>query len=271
MSSLRNTYNKITQGINGLINLWFSIRLAVGLVSGARPYVKFGYATELSGPHDVWGAADLQATFVAPPPAGVEMQIRSDNVADVGLDVNFFYVDPQGVEQVGTVTLNGTTPVNLGVGNIRFIQRAYNSNGTKFQGRVLIEDVGTPGAGNYYASIFAEDQQTVQCQYMVPAGEVAFINNYSTAINKSGGTDASSVMRLQIQKDGKVPRTQIRYGIQRGGVSNLSSDLIIVIPVPPLSIVKVTADTSANADISAEYSMVLIKEDMIPQVIRDQY
>lgn len=269
MSSLRNTYNKITQGINGLVNLWFGVRLAMGFITGSRPEVKFGYSPDVAGVHDVWAAADAQALFIEPAAVGVNMEILStDNVTDIGIEIEYVYIKPDGTEDVGQVILNGTTPVQLPSGLIRFIQRAYNSNGARFVGKLTIRLLG---GGNIYASMFADDQQTTQTMYFVPLGEVAFINNYSTALNKSGGSDASSIMRLVVQKDGKVARTQIRYGLQRNGVSNLSSDLIIPIPVPPLSIVRVIADTSASAEISGEYSMVMVNENMIPQSIRNQY
>jgi len=271
MSSLIAVYNKITEGINGLSNLWFGLRVAMGYVSGVEIQTKFGYSLSLGGIHDVWGGADLQAELVPPPATGVEMQIRSTDAADVGIEIEYLYVTPDGDEVTDTVTLNGTTPVDLGVGNIRFIQRAYNSNGTDFVGRVLIEDLGVAGAGNYYASILAEDQQTVQCVYLVPKSKVAYIINYSTAINKSGGTDVSCVFKLRIKKEGKVDRTRIRYGLQRGGTSNLTSDLITPVPIQPLSYVRVSVDPSALVEVSSEFTMLLIKEELIPASVRATY
>ncbi len=239
--------------------------LVLGLVAGNVPDVKFGYAASINAFGDVW---PLGTVYAFPVVAGQVVEVVSSDIADAGLLVNVIVINAaSGLEETHVVTLDETNPVTTPVlvpgGNVKSVNRAFNANGTAFTGTISVRGTGAPNS-TVFAVILPEDQQTTQCPYMVPGDKVAIINNYSTAINKSGGVDVSSIMRLVVTKEGKVARTQIRYGIQRGGVSNLSSDLIVPIPVPPLAKVQVTADPSAVADISGEFSMILIDKTLIP-------
>jgi len=251
--------------LNNIPNIDFSVALAIGAIPGMRADVKFGYALDFNGLHDVWGGADLQPIYQFMDIAGESITIESEEGAD-NQEIMVIGLDVAGALQVETVNLNGENLVAI-PGTWIAVNRAFNNDGTPFTGRVLIKGTG-PKSAIIYASLFVEDQGTVQCPYVVEAGQFAVINNYSTAINKSGGSDASSVMRLVVAEREKVGRTQIRYGLQRSGVSNLSSDLVVPILVPPLSQVKVTSETSAGADVSGEFSIVLVDETLVAEGLK---
>lgn len=240
----------------------FASALVLGLIEGTEPEVKFGYTASIGTFGDVWPPATV---YVFPIMAGQAVEAVSTLAGDthdltiIGLDAT------TKLPRTETVTLTGVTPVSI-QGLWSSITRAYNDDSTSFVGIINIRGTGSPNS-NIFAQVLVEDQQTTQCPFMVPDDSVAVINNYSTAINKSGGADVSAIMRLVITRFGKVPRTQIRYGLQRSGVSNISSDLIIPILVAPLARIQVTADPTANADISAEYSMLLIKKNLVPAAV----
>lgn len=240
--------------------LEFTSALVLGLVVGYTPEVKFGYAASISVQGDI---TPLGVPYVFPVNTGQEVEAISNNAADTHI-LRIVVIDAgTGLERTEEVTLNGNVgPVAIPGGPVLSVNRAYNNNGTPYVGTISIRGTGAPNA-NVFATILPEDQQTTQCPYMVPADKVGIINNYSTAINKSGGADVSAIMRLVVTRLGKVPRTQIRYGLQRGGVSNISSDLVVPIPVPPGARIQVTGDPSAVADISGEYSMQLIDKTLI--------
>lgn len=246
----------------------FGSALVLGLVAGNAHEVKFGYAASINALGDVWPLGTL---YAFPVTAGQAVEVVSDNIADAGVMVTVDVINAaSGLEESHVVALDGTNPTTNPVlvpgGNVKSVNRAFNANGTTFTGIINVRGTGSPNS-TVFAVILPEDQQSTQCPYMVPADKVAIINNYSTALNKTGGVDVSAIMRLIVTRNGKVARTQIRYGIQRGGVSNLSSDLVVPIPVPPLSKIQVTADPSAVADISGEYSMILIDKTLVPASI----
>lgn len=233
---------------------------SLGLLEGVTVDVKFGYAADISILGDIWADG---IPYVYPVDAGQPVEILSDNVGDTSVLTVVVIDKVTGLERTEDVTLTGTAAVLVPGGDVIAVNRAFNNNGIAYLGIITIRGTGAPNA-NVFARVLVEDQQTAQTPYMVPSDKIALINNYSTAINKTGGVDVAAIMRLVITKQGGVPRTKIRYGLQRGGVSNLSSDLIVPIPVPPLAKVQVTADPSAVADISGEFSMVLINKGLIP-------
>jgi hypothetical protein len=120
-------------------------------------------------------------------------------------------------------------------------------------------------AARTYATIAVDDQQTSQTPYVVPAGKIALVNNFSTALNKSTGASTGGIFGFRIRKPGKAFRTRIRYGLQREGTSNISSDLVVPVLAGPLCQLKTTVTTDGTAaDVSAEFSMWIIDEDLIP-------
>ena len=241
--------------------------LALGFVAGVEPDVKFGHIPVVtSGVRtDVWEYGATQPIYLFPPDAGDSIEVYSSSAADTG-EITIKGLNPAGLQQVETITLSGVAGV-AGVvavpGLWRAINRAYNGNGVDLAGQVFIRKVGD--AARVYGLVDIDDQQTSQTPYVVPAGKVALINNFSTAVNKSGGASTGGIFAFRVRLPGKVFRTQIRYGLQREGTSNISSDLVVPMLIAPLSQVKVTVKTDgAGADISAEYSMWLIDADLLP-------
>jgi hypothetical protein len=245
--------------LNDAINL--------GMVSGVIDDVKFGHCPNAQiTPTDVWELGATIPVYVFPPDAGETIEAVSDNIADVGVKVTWEGLSPAGAPQAQEVTLNGATPVPV-PGVWRVVNRGYNSDSTLFVGNISARGDGVTST-NVYASISPDDQQTSQAIMVTPASRIAVINNFSTAINKTGGATPSAIMRLAVQRPGGVFRTLIRYGIQRDGTSNLSSDLIVPIPIPPLSKVKVTAEpTAADTDISAEFSLRFYDEAWLGETV----
>ena len=240
----------------------FMSALSLGLVPGSIPEVKFGHNPSVSQNivTDVWELS-AQILYIFPATAGEAIEVVG-NAADTQL-VTIEGLDAVGLTQRDTVTLNGATAVPI-PGVWTSITRIFNDDSTVIVGPVLVQGDGSTTT-NIFASMESDDQQSSQAIYIVPSDKVGVINNYSTAVNKSGGADVSCLFALIVAKPGKVFRTRIRYGLQTKGTSNISSDLIAPIPLSPGDRIKVTANPSANTtDVSAEFSMQLIDKTLVP-------
>lgn len=237
----------------------FRIAASAGLVPGVRPGTKFGYdLTNPVGDTDIWPGS---AAYVFPDGAGQTVEAVSASPADsVSLKIEGIDAATQ-LTRVETVALDGTTPVPV-PGSWLSINRAYNANGTPFVGEVLVRGTGAPNA-NVFAIVPVADQQTVQLPTMLPADKFGLITAIGLGINKSSGTDASAIARLSIARDGGVFRTQIRNGVQRNGTSAIPFELPHPMPVPPLSKIRLTADPSAEVDVSGLYGMLLLDIGLI--------
>lgn len=268
MSLLKDNLPISVQNIKSLSEFEGYMALITGLIANATSEVKFGHCPDLPADTktDVWELGKTIPLYVFPSSNGesIEMFSTSTDTNDIhikGLDAN-------GLPQIKIVALSGTATV-AGVvpipGTWVSVTRAKNDDSTDLTGQVTIRKVGGP---EIYAFVDIDDQQTSQTPYVVPSNKVAIINNFSTAFNKSGGTNVSAIFTLAIQEPGKTFLGKIRYGLQNNGTSNISSDLVVPILVGPLGRIKVTANsTFGPADVSGEYSMILVDKDSIDPAI----
>lgn len=239
-----------------LIKNNYNAAVDLGMIDGVRGDAKFGHCpdADASVVTDVWERGLAQPEYAFPSLAGESLEAVSDNPADVGITVSLVGLDVPGFTQEAEFTLNGTTPVPID-GTWIATNRAFNSSDTKFQGNIWIRKAGTTDT-NIYAVISPDDQQTSQAIYMSAVDEVVHIINVSNALNRGGGASANAIDRLAIQLPNGVFRTQIRYGVQKDGTNNISSDLVVGIPLPPLTRIKMSATPSGTtSDVSAEWSM----------------
>lgn len=247
--------------LSGEINALSSgVASVLSLVDGVDPVVKFGHCSDAGIQEtDMWGLGGTQPIYIFPPASGEGMTIQSSNAADNQV-IKTFLLDKTGIEVITDVTLNGLNPVVI-TGTFRAFNRAFNDDSTEFLGNLLIKGATS---GNTFGYVASSEQQTTQCIYTVPSDKYALVRNVSTAINASTNQDAAAAVRFSAQRDGKVFRTQIRYGLQKKGTSNISSDLIIPSLYPPLCRIKIsmTPDTT-DMDISAEFSVQLIDSDLL--------
>lgn len=245
----------------------FILAASLGLIAGVDIDVKFGHSPDTAASRtDVWEHAATQPTFIYPADAGEGMTLVSDNPADTQ-NIEILRLDENGTPKDAELhALNGTIPVPLaGLG--RLVIHAQNRSATEFIGAVTIQGDGGIST-NVFAKLGLDDQKTSQAIYLVPAGKVAMIVNYSTAINKTAGVSVSVLFGYRVAKPGEVFVTDIRYGLEQDGTSNISSDLIVPAFHGPLCKIKVSATpSSASTDISAEFSIILIDEDLVPPAL----
>lgn len=249
-----------------LQNQNFRDAVSLGLIDGIVPEVKFGHNPNISTGvrADVWENGPNQAVYLFPDAAGESIEVFAGGTDTVNITIQG--LDATGATQSETVALSGTGGAGGAVavpGTWRAVNRAYNADSVELASQVTVRKVGD--AARVYALVDIDDQQTSQAIYQVPAGKVAMVNNYSTAVNKSGGATLSCIFGFRIKELGNVFRTQIRYGLQRTGTSNISSDLIVPVFAGPLAQMKVSATPDANTtDTSAEFSMWLIDVNLLP-------
>ncbi len=243
--------------------------VSLGFVAGVEPEVKFGHIPDAatSVATDVWENGAAQPIYLFPSDAGDSIEMFAASTDTVNITIEG--LTAAGIFQTQTVALSGTATATGAVtipGTWRAVQRAFNDDSIDLTSQVTIRKVGD--GTRVYGLIDPDDQQTSQAMFVVPAGKIAIVNNFSNAINKSGGATITGIFVFRIRKPSKVFRTKIRYGLQREGTSNLSSDLIVPILAGPLSQIKTTATPDFGpTDISSEYSMWLVDSDLVPAAL----
>lgn len=263
MSSLRDSFAKITQGLESLSSFEFGMALVLGLIKGASPLVKFGHCPSSNANEtDIWAIGATQPIYIFPNEAGELVEIVSDNVLD-SQEIKVIGLDENGLEKEQVVTLTGNTPVSLS-GLWTAVNRANNNNGARFSGTVTIQGDGSTSV-NKFAVLLPVDQQTVQAIFTIPSNKVAIIYNYMTSLNRTGGTSANVIFSLDIAKPGKVFTTNKIYGLQKEGTSFDNSKLPVPKIVGPSGKIKVRGLASASGtDLSSEFSMLLVDKELVP-------
>ena len=226
--------------------------------------------TTASG-EDVWRGNELSpaptshTTIPTPAAAGELMTIVSESQADNGtsatgaLTVDIHYLDPDGDQQEITVTLNGTTPVNIPVILMRFINDSHVEtvgSGGVAAGHIKIYKTGTVGL--VYNMIAAGGNKSLVPHRMVPRAHTLYLQGWSCS--EAQGKRAAFRIRSTDHHGGLYPGVFIFKGTSYITIT-ASGELTLGDTIPALSIVKVSAWAIANgAEGSCSWWGVLVDD-----------
>jgi len=158
----------------------YLLSVARGKVSGAQPFGAYG---EITTGGAASGLLWPNGVFTFPAAAGVQMRVVSTSAADAAAGtgartIDLHYLDADLAEQVETVTLNGTTPVNTVATNIRFIQCMHLvtfGSGKAAAGNISATNLA---ASENYGYIAAGKLRCSSSLRMVPAGKRLMIDSF---------------------------------------------------------------------------------------------
>lgn len=244
----------------------YFLAASLGLIPGVSTEVKFGHCPNAAAAAtDVWEYGATQALYIFPATSGEAIEMVSDDETD-DQEITIVGLDENGLDQTVSVNLTGDTEVAI-PGLWTAVNMAYNSDSTVHDGEVLIQGDGSTST-NIFATLCADCQQTSQAIYKLASNKVAAIVNLSTSMNKPLGATVSTIYNAEISAPGKVFRTQIRYGLQENGTSNISSNLIIPEIIGPGYMAKIVGTPSTGpSDISGEFSMLLFDKELVPSTL----
>ena len=164
----------------------FKTEVALGNIPGYAIMSALGERESIAvtaAGEDIWRGNELAAAptshllIPTPAAAGEQMTVdcESTNDASAGTgaqQVHIEYIDAAGNEKTETVTLNGTTAVNMVATDIRFVNDMHTSRvgtGGVAAGHIFIHKTGT--AGLVYNMIAAGGNKSMVPHRMVPAGK----------------------------------------------------------------------------------------------------
>jgi len=222
-----------------------------GFVQGHKAINKFGYATSVSSSEVAvfnGGLAYVYATTAAPLlVVGTSTVDVSSAITIEGLDVNY--------NEISTVvTINGTTTVTTTDSFIR-VNRAFVSNDAEPTSsiRILNSD------GNLNSEIAAEENQSLQAVYTIPAGYTGYLEQ----IAANTATEVANKfvrVRLKVREFGGVFKTKAKFTIARGSYEEIYK---FPLPIPEKSDIEVTAESSSGVnEVSAVFAILLIKNEI---------
>lgn len=240
----------------------FRVAVALGHHSGWRNLRKFGRNDDIDGNEELW---EYGTSRVLPTTAAV-LDVSSSSTADdadpagtgawtitvEGLDGNYDEVSE-------TITMNGTTSVNSTQTFLR-VNRAYVLTAGSAESNVGNIDILV--GGNEQAYIEADEGQTHQTHYTVPAGHTLVITSFSLACGRLGGSN-DIVIESQIKSPeaNYAWRTISAIDLTSGEVY-LDEDIAVVLP-EKWDIRQRTIFSGTNSEVGGEFHGYLIDNDYI--------
>lgn len=171
----------------------FDFCVAIGAVPGYTSFRKFGMNPDVdTGTEELWPPGTLR---VLPTSPGA-LSIVSDNVEDdpggAGSSTGAWTLFIGGLDSdyneiSETVTMDGTTPVASVSSDWYRVNRAYNV--TAGSNEVNVGNISISIGGDLQAYIEAEQGQTHQTHYTVPAGMTLIVRSFHMTGGRMGNTD----------------------------------------------------------------------------------
>jgi len=242
-----------------------NLDVAKGEVIGEQYVEKFGRNTLVaSGAKEViWDQADAVYTYMA---TASTLYVSSSHTDD---DETF---EVQGLDEhwnlkTQNVVCNGLVFVSI-TGTWTRVFRVKNISATTPQGDIYISDDNTDVGGdgipdtatNIKAKIIQGDNQTNMAIYTIPKGYTGYLVSwYASMLRSTGVTATAADVNIWRREYGGVFRSTHPGGIQNTGTGGLYYTFPFPLSLSEKTDIEVTAQPTANADVSAGFTIHLIK------------
>ena len=249
----------------------FYLEIAKGNISNHSTINGYGERIDTGNTatgEDVWRGTAISIPI--PPAIGEQMSIVSSVNTDgaagkTGVNtVQIHYLDAAGDEQEFDLTMNGNTPVNFSVSDVRFIQEFHaltvGATGVA-DGNITIYQTGDNT--RIYNMIAAGGNMSLVINKMIPNGKTCYITAWHVTASGKTAQDQQLSLRLRsTDHDGTlVSGVFIFKDVVYLKDAAISVQFNSYIKVPQLSIVKVSAWADvAGAEISAYWEGILVDD-----------
>lgn len=214
----------------------FAWAAAMGRLNGVTVSRAAGYVATSAASN----TAVRATTYTAPGSNGqrsLSSSSANDTAAGTGArTVVVTFLDAAFAVHQETVTLNGTTPVNMVATNLAYVESivvaTVGSGG--INAGVISLFSSTAGGGSAVGSIAIGDQQTWWCHHYVPAGVTMYVLNVSVGATVVGGS--TNMIHLAGLGIAGAPTSQIGSNIVHGaaGYSEHKFDAPLAVSGPDL-------------------------------------
>ncbi len=231
----------------------FHAEIARGNIAEATIWRALGengsFGTTASG-EDVWRGNELTPAPTAtdviptPPDAGEQMTIVSESSSDDSPSgsgaqmVRIDFIEADGTESYEVLVMNGTTGVNTTSTTIRFVNDMYTisaGSGGVAAGHIKIYKTGTVGL--VYNMIAAGGNKSLVPHRMVPADKVLIVKKWNAS--EAGDKRITFRIRSTDMNGTLIPGVFCFKGTTYVKKQS-SGDLELNVPIPELSIIKVS-------------------------------
>ena len=233
----------------------FSLLVAQNRIQGHSWVLKSGKNPDVDTatvPEDIWNGGGAYAGFPLTAPETV--QVLSSSASDVGvLTILYLPTSTSTAYVTGTVTLNGTTPVNASFSAYR-VHSAFYTDSTGNIGDITVRWATTTSV--VFLRLPIGTNQSYSAGYTIPFGTTGYV--YEIFCSIQGGTSSSVDGALWIRNNGAQFR--LRRNFDATGGANYRENLGGALVLPALTDIqmRITNCTANNTPVVGGYSILLI-------------
>lgn len=239
---------------------------ALGRLGGVQARTKFGYTTglgtaiQLGTPStwvDLWAYGGLRT---APSGSFTPYMASDDNTDDE--DITWQYLDASGLEQEVTVSLNGTTPVSLGV-TATDVFTGWVDDATEPDGLISCASANnfTSGTPDNQAEVLAAlpvlDNRTQVLAFRVPSNKQCLMKHLALTLSRTSGSAGAAIIVFQVRESGGVFQTRRPVELTSNApvMENLEG---MVVPASADVRVRIRDVSDASTNITGSLSYLLV-------------
>jgi len=243
-------------------SLDYRMKVAVGMIPGASYIEKFGRnKTVASGTQEpIW---DGSGAYSYPTTARIH-NIASTDAADDSAGTGARTVSIQGLDgdynlKTETVIMDGTSNVATKISYTRIFRMRVETSGSGGTNAGVISATAVTDA-TVTAQILASTGQTNMALYTIPAGYTGYLLGwYASLLRATGVTAVGADVDFIERNFGGAWRSKQPTGIQNTGQGHWHYDFEFPLALSEKSDMQVIGTPTAAADISAGFTILLLK------------
>lgn len=228
----------------------FRVGMTAGQYRGGSSSGYPGYHDNLSAGQEETINPMALGLMVTPSDAGETVTIESTSAGDVGFIIILEVLDDSGLSTLGLAVTNGTNPVIVRTTALQpllvsRVNSVINRTSSRVQtaGDILCKNL----AGDItYSGFKASDQRSFCLLFTTPSDKMGWFLPSESTINKSGGSDATVILRTKTRIKNGPWINNGRWGLHESGTSAFLFETYDQPYIPPFTDIMITAEASSN-------------------------
>lgn len=249
--------NEITEDFPLPVRDSSALSIAQGNISGSSWVLKSGRNSDIDTatvPEDIWNGGGAYAGFPLTAPETV--QAFSSSASDTGVLTVLYLPTATSTAYVsGTITLNGTTPVNAAFSAYRVHSASYSSvNGNV--GEITVRWATTTSV--IFIKMPIGTNQSYMAGYTIPFGSTGYI--YELFCSIQGSATASVDGALWIRMSGMNFRLRRNFNAASGFAYREKLDGAFVLPAMTDIQMRITNCSANNTPVVGGYTILIVRD-----------
>lgn len=254
-------YNRASDFWSPIQSNEFYLNLSAGFVSGMSAQLIHGRNSDVDAPEDVWQGGGFYAGF----PTGeaetitITSTVDDDSLTGIGLrSVSVYGLNQNFISTNEVINLSGTSGATT-TGLYKRVWKLYGETaGASGVNIGVLTATHTTTTPNEFSVIPVGLGESQECVFTVPSGYKGYVDGVMGTVFDN--TANKSILSLRSQQPGKSVRMKRPFSISTDAPLDSHSEIFMEFEQMTDLSVRVLSTVNTNADITASFVVVLIKQ-----------